>query len=101
MLCGSRRWLDDLLLAYVPNVPKPWWKDPAGLPPSLEKNRNRDLRPWEVTVYRLYLPLWPLAILGFAFTIGGPSSAVMAVLPLFQFLLLPGHQQDQVLGRRQ
>lgn len=66
----------------------------------MEKNRKRDLRPWEVTVYRIYLPLWPLAILTFAFTIGRPSSAVMAVLPLFQFLLLPAHQQDQVLGKR-
>lgn len=87
-------------MTYRRDVPKPWWKDAAGLPPFMKKNRQRHLRGWEVIVARLFIGLGPVAVLIFSFTTDRSSLALLAALPVFQFFLMPDHQRAQVLGRQ-
>lgn len=84
---------------------RPWWREPFGLPPGLERRLvaqgARNLRPWEVRFYRIYLPLFPAVgiVSGFRYELYGTLLMALA-LPALNWLGLPDHQRRQVLGTR-
>jgi hypothetical protein len=105
-----RRWPTDQLLAsgyrapqpahrYARTVPEPWWRELSGVPPSVRKSRERDLRPWEVWLFRAYLPLFPLLVIAAASAVRNPGVLVLCSLPFLQLVVMPAHQRKQVLGR--
>lgn len=81
-------------------VTKPWWKDPFGIPPWMVRERTRLLRPWEVTMARLYFPLAPIVVFALAIRFGSPGTWPAVLLPIFQWFGTPRQQKDQILGRR-